>query len=183
MENYIPVIGILLSVLIGIITAKLFQRNFPQLICIPVKETLIVFGAFLFILLHLCFLEDIVRTWMFLYRLCTSLLILPALVMLCIWLRKEKTNAIEETGSSTQRLLTSPKFSIRKKQYTCSRQMSRKSYKHYNTTKSWSPKRERSVEINFELELQEPYALAIHLIHPEDTIKKALRYMNTKGNL
>lgn len=180
MENYIPVIGILLSVLIGIITAKLFQRNFPQLICIPVKETLIVFGAFLLILLHLCFLEDIVRTWMFLYRLCTSLLILPALVMLCIWLRKEKTNAIEETGSSTQRLLTSPKFSIRKKQY--SRQMSRKSYKHYNTSKSWSPKRERSVEINFELELQEPYALAIHLIHPEETIKKAIRYMNTKGN-
>lgn len=182
MEIYIPVFGILFSVFIGIITAILFLINFQQQMGFPVKEKLIVFGAILLILLLLvtnCFLEDIFGTWIFLYRLCTSFLIL--LVILGICLRKEKTNSVEETSSNTQRHLSSPKFSIRKKnQY--SRQISRSSDKHYNTSKSWSPKRERSVEINFEVELQEPYAQAIHLMHSEETIKKAIRYMNAKGN-
>lgn len=186
MEIFIPVFGIFFSVFIGMITAKLFEINFPQLICIPVKKTFIVVGAFLLILLLLCFLEDIVdivRTWKFLYHICTSFLIPAVLVMLGIWLRTEKTSAIEETSSSTQTLSSSPKFSIRKKQY--SRQISRRSNNHHNTIKCWSSKRERDLEINYEVELQKDYVQAICFVHTDmtvETIKKAMRYMNAKGN-
>ncbi|XP_052077286.1 uncharacterized protein LOC127715284 isoform X2 [Mytilus californianus] len=186
-EIYILILGILFTVFIGFISIKLFQVRFPQLTCGPAKETFIVFVAIMLTLLLLptiCVVEDIVGTWLhvFLHHLCTSFVIL--LVILGICFRKEIANGLTENIFSTEKQSSpSPKFSVtRKSQY--GRQMSRRGSKQHNTNKSLSPKRERRVYINYEMELKKGYIQAICSVHKdmkEETIKKAMRYMNDRG--
>ncbi|XP_063414704.1 uncharacterized protein LOC134696713 isoform X2 [Mytilus trossulus] len=190
-EIYILILGILFTVFIGFISIKLFQVNFPQLTYGPAKETPIVFVAIMLALLLyaiMCFVENITGTWlhMILHHFCTfTVILLVILVNLGLWFRKKITGALRETIFKTEKQSSSPKFSVtRKSQY--GRQMSRRGSKQQNTctNKSVSPKKERRVNIDYEREIKKAYVQAICSVHKditEETIKKAMRYMNDRG--
>ncbi|XP_076117970.1 uncharacterized protein LOC143085485 isoform X2 [Mytilus galloprovincialis] len=189
-DIYILILGILFTVFIGFISIKLFQVNFPQLTCGPAKETSNVFVAIiltLLLLVTMCIVEDIVGTWlhMFLHHLFSFFVIL--LVILGIWFRKKITNGLRENIFSTKKQSSSPspKFSVpRKSQY--GRQMSRRGSKQQNTctNKSVSPKKERRVKIDYEMEIKKAYVQAIFSVNidiTEEIVKQAMRYMNDRG--
>ncbi|VDI61380.1 Hypothetical predicted protein, partial [Mytilus galloprovincialis] len=188
-DIYILILGILFTVFIGFISIKLFQVNFPQLTCGPATETSNVCVAIiltLLLLVTMCIVEDIVGTWlhMFLHHLFSFFVIL--LVILGIWFRKKITNGLRENIFSTKKQSSSPslKFSVTRKSLY-GRQMSRRGSKQHNacTTKSTSPKWERRVKINYEMELKKAYVQAICLGYKditEEIIKKAMRYMNDR---
>lgn len=194
-ENEICIFGILFTVFIGSITFKLFQVNFPQLTCVPAKETCILFVAIMLALLlyvTMCVVENITGTWlhMCLHHFCTfTVILLVILVNLGLWFRKKITGSLRETIFRTEKQSSSPspKFSVpRKSQY--GRQMSRRGSKQHNTctNKSVSPKKERRVKIDYEMEFKKAYVQAIFSVNKditEEIVKQAMRYMNDRGNI
>lgn len=194
-EIYILIFAVLFTVFIGFISIKLFQVNFPQLTCGPVKETSIVFVAIMLAFLlyaTMCVVENIAGIWlhMFLHHFCTfTVILLVIIVNLGLWFRKKITGALREIIFRTEKQSSSPspKFSVtRKSQY--GRQMSRRGSKQQNTctNKSVSPKKERRVKIDYVMELKKAYVQAIFSVNmdiTEEIVKQAMRYMNDRGNI